>query len=95
MSFSITWPAWIRALVLRGLVRFYSDLGRSIVSDPESTDFSHYNYPGIYQPQDFHHCGTSGDDIQQWDDRNQVQNCELANLAECASLRESRTYTVN
>jgi len=49
------------------------------------SQFSHYNYPGIYQGQDFHYCGTSGNDIQQWDDRWQVQNCELANLADLAT----------
>jgi len=54
-------------------------------SDPDDyrLGFSHYDYPGIYQIQDFHHCGTSGDDIQDWGDRFQVQNCELSNLAEC------------
>ena len=44
--------------------------------------FTHYNYPGIYQYQDFHHCGTPGDDITDWGNRWQVQNCELENLAE-------------
>src|SRR4051794_18688504 len=24
--------------------------------------FRHYEYPGIYQPQDFHHCGRNGND---------------------------------
>ena len=61
------------------------------------SSFTHYNYPGIYQTQvrrasifaylcphvqDFHHCGSSGDDIQNYNDAYQVQNCELVNLAE-------------
>ena len=47
------------------------------------SSFSHYNYPGIYQNQDFHHCGlTNGDDIVNYGDAQQVQNCELVNLAE-------------
>ncbi|KAF5376994.1 hypothetical protein D9615_007301 [Tricholomella constricta] len=50
------------------------------------SSFSHYNYPGIYQTQDFHHCGlTSGDDISNYNDRNQVQTCELVNLADLAT----------
>jgi glycosidase len=52
------------------------------------SSFTHYNYPGIYQGQDFHHCGTPGDDITDWNDRSQVQNCELANLADLATESE-------
>ncbi|TFK51273.1 glycoside hydrolase [Heliocybe sulcata] len=44
--------------------------------------FTHYNYPGIYQYQDFHHCGTPGDDISNYDNRTEVQTCELENLAD-------------
>ncbi|SNT63926.1 alpha-amylase [Asanoa hainanensis] len=45
--------------------------------------WSHYDYPGTYQVQDFHHCGRNGnDDIQNYGDRYEVQNCELVNLAD-------------
>jgi len=45
--------------------------------------YSHYDYPGIYQHQDFHHCGRNGgDDIVDYRDRYEVQNCELVNLAD-------------
>jgi alpha-amylase len=45
--------------------------------------WSHYDYPGIYQTQDFHHCGRNGnDDIRNYGDRYEVQHCELANLAD-------------
>jgi alpha-amylase len=45
--------------------------------------WSHYTYPGIYQVQDFHHCGRNGnDDIRNYGDRYEVQNCELVNLAD-------------
>ncbi|GIF75931.1 alpha-amylase [Asanoa siamensis] len=45
--------------------------------------WSHYNYPGVYQVQDFHHCGRNGnDDIRNYGDRYEVQNCELVNLAD-------------
>ncbi|BCJ77989.1 alpha-amylase [Catellatospora sp. IY07-71] len=45
--------------------------------------YTSYNYPGIYQTQDFHHCGRNGtDDIVNYGDRYEVQNCELVNLAD-------------
>ncbi len=45
--------------------------------------YTHYVYPGIYQNQDFHHCGLEpGDDIVNYDNRLEVQTCELENLAE-------------
>lgn len=45
--------------------------------------YSPYTYPGLYQYQDFHHCGRNGnDDIQNYSDRYEVQNCELVNLAD-------------
>jgi hypothetical protein len=48
--------------------------------------FTHYNYPGIYQTQDFHHCGRNGnDDIKNYNDRTEVQTCELDNLADLAT----------
>ncbi|RDB27268.1 Alpha-amylase [Hypsizygus marmoreus] len=53
------------------------------------SSFTHYNYPGIYRGQDFHHCGlTSGDDIVNFNDRVQVQTCELVNLADLATDTE-------
>lgn len=45
--------------------------------------YEHYGYPGLYTDADFHHCGlTSNDDIQDYDSREQVQTCELVNLAD-------------
>lgn len=47
------------------------------------SSYGHYDYPGIYQYQDFHHCGRNGgDDIANYGDRWEVQNCELVNLAD-------------
>lgn len=43
--------------------------------------YQHYNYPGIYQNQDFHHCPGDGD-IHNYQDRWEVQNCELVDLAD-------------
>lgn len=50
------------------------------------SSYSHYDYPGIYQTQDFHHCGRNGnDDIVNYFDRYEVQNCELVDLADLAT----------
>lgn len=55
--------------------------------------YSHYDYPGIYQWQDFHHCGRNGnDDIWNYNDRYEVQNCELVNLAD---LKTESDYVRN
>ncbi|KAK7691589.1 hypothetical protein QCA50_004988 [Cerrena zonata] len=53
------------------------------------SSFTHYNYPGIYQNQDFHHCGLeSGDDIVNYGNAQEVQTCELVNLADLATETE-------
>ncbi|WP_251451281.1 alpha-amylase family protein [Microbacterium sp. Marseille-Q6648] len=47
------------------------------------TPYEHYEYPGLYTDADFHHCGlTSFDDIEDYTSREQVQTCELVNLAD-------------
>lgn len=48
------------------------------------SSFTHYNYPGIYQVQDFHHCGLEpNDNIVNYDNAVEVQTCQLDGLAEC------------
>lgn len=46
--------------------------------------FSQYAYPAVpYGNGDFHHCGRNGnDDIVNWGDRWEVQNCELVDLSD-------------
>lgn len=45
--------------------------------------FGRYDYPGTYSPADFHACDRNGNnDIQNFQDRYEVQNCELVNLAD-------------
>lgn len=53
--------------------------------------FSHYAYPAVpYGSGDFHHCGRNGnDDIVNWRDRWEVQNCELVDLSD---LRTESPY---
>ncbi|WP_086818606.1 alpha-amylase family protein [Allokutzneria sp. NRRL B-24872] len=51
--------------------------------------YDHYSYPGIYADKDFHHCGRNGnDDIKNYFDRFEVQNCELVNLADLKTESE-------
>jgi alpha-amylase len=55
------------------------------------TEFEHYEYPGLYSDAegDFHHCGlTPNDDIQSYQSAEQVQTCELLNLADLATGTE-------
>lgn len=51
------------------------------------SSFSHYAYPAVpYGDGDFHHCGRNGnDDIVNWTDRWEVQNCELVDLSDLAT----------
>ncbi len=47
------------------------------------SSYSHYNYPGTYSGNDFHYCGRNGNnDIANYQDAWEVQNCELVNLAD-------------
>lgn len=43
------------------------------------TVYSKYNYPGLYQDQDFHSCRQP---VSNYQDRTNVQDCELVNLAD-------------
>lgn len=49
--------------------------------------YGHYSYPAVaYGSNDFHHCGrNSGDEIVNYTDRWEVQNCELVNLSDLAT----------
>ncbi len=53
------------------------------------TRYTHYGYPDLdgtgrfaYGYDDFHHCGRPFDDIGNYGDAWEVQNCELSNLAD-------------
>lgn len=56
------------------------------------SSWTHYNYPGTYSSADFHYCGTNGNEITNYGDRWNVQNCELSNLAD---LKTESTYVRN
>jgi alpha-amylase len=53
--------------------------------------YSQYAYPSVpYGYDDFHHCGRNGnDDIADYGDRYEVQNCELVDLSD---LRTESSY---
>lgn len=47
------------------------------------TPFTHYEYPNLWSFENFHHCGRNGnDDIKNFSDLYELQNCELLNLAD-------------
>ena len=61
--------------------------GASTGSGSAGSTYSHYSYPAVpYGSNDFHHCGRNGnDDIVNWTDRWEVQNCELVDLSDLAT----------
>lgn len=59
------------------------------------TPFGHYDYPGLYDEKDFHHCGLSeSDDITDYSSAGNVQTCELVNLADLATEKPSVRATI-
>ncbi len=51
--------------------------------------YEHYSYPGLWGEDDFHHCGlTPDDDIRDYGEAAQVQECELVNLADLRTGEE-------
>ncbi|KAI9429333.1 glycoside hydrolase [Lactarius indigo] len=50
------------------------------------SNFTHYNYPGIYQHHDFHHCGLeTNDNIVNYHNKTEVWTCQLDGLADLAT----------
>jgi len=53
------------------------------------SSFTHYVYPGIYMSQDFHYCGLEpNNNIVNYDNRLEVQTCQLDGLADLATDTE-------
>jgi alpha-amylase len=65
--------------------------GASTGAGSGGSTYSQYAYPAVpYGNGDFHHCGRNGnDDIVNWGDRWEVQNCELVDLSD---LRTESAY---
>ncbi|MGN8026325.1 carbohydrate-binding module family 20 domain-containing protein [Microbacterium sp. 22242] len=52
----------------------------------DGSTYGYYDYPGLYGYDDFHHCGRNGDDdIANWNDRWEIQNCQLLGLSDLAT----------
>ncbi|KAF8632286.1 hypothetical protein AX17_004885 [Amanita inopinata Kibby_2008] len=50
------------------------------------SSFTHYDYPGIYGYNDFHHCGLEpNDNIVNYNNALEVQTCQLVGLADLAT----------
>jgi alpha-amylase len=58
--------------------------GTSTGTGSGGSSYSHYAYPAVpYGTDDFHHCGRNGnDDIANYSDKWEVQNCELVDLSD-------------
>lgn len=52
------------------------------------SSFTHYNYPGIYDSNDFHYCGTTNNAINDYGNEWEVENCQLSNLADLKTETE-------
>ncbi|KAH9979341.1 glycoside hydrolase [Lactifluus volemus] len=53
------------------------------------TSFTHYNYPGLYSYENFHHCGLEpNDDIVNFNSEQEVWTCQLVGLADLATDSE-------
>lgn len=61
--------------------------GASTGTGSAGSTYSHYAYPAVpFGTNDFHHCGRNGnDDIVNYGDRWEVQNCELVDLSDLAT----------
>lgn len=54
------------------------------------TEFTKYEYPGIYTREDFHNCNlTPNDQISNYRDLGQVQTCELLGLSDLNQKKEN------
>lgn len=59
------------------------------------TEFTKYEYPGLYERTDFHRCGlTSNGQIQNYKDLGQVQTCELLGLSDLDTASEKVQATL-
>lgn len=57
--------------------------------------YQRYTYPGLFSYADFHHCGRYSDNvIRNYQDRWEVQNCELLGLADLNTGSESVRNTI-
>ncbi len=59
------------------------------------TEYGEYDYPPLYSFDDFNHCGRhDGNDIADYNDKWEMQNCELVNLADLDTASEKVRNTL-
>ena len=59
------------------------------------SQYQRYSYPGLFSFADFHHCGRHSDNvIRNYQDRWEVQNCELLGLADLNTGAEPVRRTI-
>lgn len=59
------------------------------------SQYQRYSYPGLFSYADFHHCGRYSDNvIRNYQDRWEVQNCELLGLADLNTGAETVRNTI-
>lgn len=93
----------------RAMVQTCHDAGVKIIADAvinhmagidggvgvAGSEFTHHNYPGIYTEDDFTlDCGTDSGNIENYNDREQVQNCRLVNLSDLRTDTEHVQDTI-
>ncbi|KII86838.1 glycoside hydrolase family 13 protein [Plicaturopsis crispa FD-325 SS-3] len=99
VSYNITSKRGNRAQ-FAAMVKTCSDAGVGVIADVlwnhmqggdsatgvGGTVVTHYNYPGMYNVSNFHHCGLeTNDNIVNYNNRIEVQTCQLDSLADLAT----------
>lgn len=79
------------------VINHMSGQTRSLLPGTAGTVYSHKQYGDLYSESNFHDCGSTANDIGNYNRRFEVQNCELLNLADLRTetdyVREQiRTY---
>ena len=75
--------------VINHMTGVYSGTGTA------GSEFTEYEYPPLYSYDDFNHCGRNeNDDIVDYNDVWEVQNCELVNLADLKTSKPSARETL-
>ncbi|KAG8907312.1 hypothetical protein FRB99_004761 [Tulasnella sp. 403] len=62
--------------------------GDNVTAAIAGSTYTHYNYTGIYDYNNFHHCTTPGSNINDWNDQYQLWNCQVFGLADLDTSQE-------
>lgn len=64
-------------------------MAASDVNGWAGTEHTKYDYPGLYGESDFHHCDSTSGGIEDWNNVDQVQQCELLGLSDLDTSKQS------